>query len=146
MDLDGYLDLARQRARIPSDRRLALAIGVSHTSMRQYRHGLATPSPERMLALAELAGVDPTRAIVDRMAWQADGPRSRAVVSALLSALPSPGSAGAHYNPGQQYCDTAAPCSIDYGKSGTVGIFGKTWRFLLDLFARPEQIAAHAVA
>lgn len=116
MDLDAYLDRARERAGIPSDRRLAIALGVSQNGLRGYRLGIATPSPEKMLKLAELAEVPPAIALLDKLSWQADGPASRQVVAFLQSLIPTGGTVGAKYNPGQEYCDKEAPYSIHYGK------------------------------
>lgn len=87
MDLDAYLDRARERAGLPSDRRLAVALGISQSGLRQYRLGLSTPQPAVMVRLAELAGVAPELALLDRMEWQADDPRSRDVVSRLREVL-----------------------------------------------------------
>lgn len=85
MDLIGYLDTARARAGLTSDRRLGDAIGVSKNSISQYRLGIATPHPAVMLRLAELAGVPGEVALLDRASWQADDTRSRDVMARLRS-------------------------------------------------------------
>lgn len=87
MELTEYLDRARQAAGIDSDRRLAVALGISQTTIRQYRAGLAAPSPERMVTLAELAGVPPRVALLDCLAWRSDGPRSRELVAEILASV-----------------------------------------------------------
>lgn len=83
MELSAYLDAARARAGIPSDRQLAISLGIVANSLRQYRLGLATPQPETMVKLAALAGVPAEVALLDHMAWRADGPVSRDVVSRI---------------------------------------------------------------
>jgi transcriptional regulator with XRE-family HTH domain len=85
MKLTEYLDRARERAGIPSDTRLAAAIGVHQTAIVSYRRGTATPTPARMVRLAELAGVDPAAALLHRAAWQADDAASRDVMSRILA-------------------------------------------------------------
>ena len=85
--LTEYLDLARERAGIASDNALGRALGVSSPAMVAYRRGLSSPTPERMVKLAELAGVSPELALLHRMSWQADGMVSRDVVSRMLRAF-----------------------------------------------------------
>lgn len=85
MILSEYLDTARRNAGIPSDARLSVALGISHVTLRQYRLGMAVPQPARMLRLAELAGIPPERALLDRLSWQADDQVSRDVVSRMLA-------------------------------------------------------------
>lgn len=85
MDLLSYMDRARAVARIPSDRQLAVALGINPNSLRQYRLGLAAPSPRVMLRLADLAGVPPELALLDRAAWQADDQDSRRVMSEIIA-------------------------------------------------------------
>jgi hypothetical protein len=87
MELIGYMDTAKARAGLPSERRFAIALGVSHQTLRLWRVGLSVPQPELMLRLAELAGVPGELALLDRMAWLADGPRSRDIVSRIRSQM-----------------------------------------------------------
>lgn len=71
--LTQYLDLARARQGIESDRQLGTAIGLKKGIAHQYRKGAALPSDDAMVALAHLAGIDPEIALLDLNQWRAKG-------------------------------------------------------------------------
>ena len=85
MKLTEMLDMARERAGISSDTRLAAAVGVHQTAVVQWRRGTATPTPSKLVRLAELAGVSPAVALLHRASWQADDQASRDVMSRILA-------------------------------------------------------------
>lgn len=89
MNLTEYLEAARARACLPSDNRLADALGIAHPSLLAWKRGHSIPTPERMVRLAELAGIPAELALIDRATWQADGEASRAVMSRIRSAITS---------------------------------------------------------
>jgi len=130
MNLTDYLDRARDRAGIPSDRRLAAALGVAPNAVVAYRRAIATPGPAVMLRLAQLAGIAPEVALLHRASWQADDQVSRDVVSRMLALfmgetaanpLNEPKSLGAAATPRK---DKNLPPSIYYGK-------GRRWISML---------------
>lgn len=85
MLLTDYLDRARERSGILSDNRLAMLLGVAHTSLLGWRRSLSVPTPAKMVRLAELAGVSPEVALLHRAAWQADDQASRDVMSRIIA-------------------------------------------------------------
>ena len=123
MDLSAYLDAARARAGITSDAQLARAIGIASPTLLSYRRGFVMPSSEKMLRIADLAGVPPEVALVDRMEWQADGAASRDIVARIRASIagiaacillflfvfPPPISA--------ETCAENPPCSLYYGNA-----------------------------
>ena len=117
MDLPTYLDRARERAGFTSDRQLAVAVGVAQNTLRQYRIGLAAPSPERMLRLAELAEVPAERALVDAFSWRADGPKSRAVMAQIMAMVQ--GSAAALVLGFMAFSSPASAVTIGHETHGT---------------------------
>jgi transcriptional regulator with XRE-family HTH domain len=70
--LDHYLDAARSRQNLPSDRQLAIALGVTPGNISIYRHGKSWPSDNTMYRLAELAGVPVEVALLDLNCWRTD--------------------------------------------------------------------------
>jgi transcriptional regulator with XRE-family HTH domain len=59
LDTQQVLDLARERAGIQSDYRLAQLLGVSKQSITHYRQGRTAPDERVSARLAELAQLDP---------------------------------------------------------------------------------------
>ncbi len=72
--IDFYTDLAKSRCGFKSDRELCEALGFSSTAVSNWRTKKAWPSDDTMVRLAELAGRDPARALLDLNAWRAEGP------------------------------------------------------------------------
>jgi transcriptional regulator with XRE-family HTH domain len=71
--LNWYLDRALSGFENRSDRRLAEKLGISSSVINAYRHKNTFPSDEKMMEIAELAGVDPTLALLDLSAWRTKG-------------------------------------------------------------------------
>jgi transcriptional regulator with XRE-family HTH domain len=134
MDLSDYLDRAKSERGFRSERALSRELGVSHQSVVQWREGLATPRPETMLRLAELAGCSPEIAMLDHMAWRADGPKSRDIVARIRASIAAitafsllfffvfPPSTMA------DNCERNRPYCVYYGKKG---LWENLWKELL---------------
>lgn len=124
MQLSEYLDRAKQAQGIRSERALSRELGVSHQSLVQWREGMATPRPETMLRLAELAGCSPEIALLDHMAWRADGPKSRDIVARIRASIALTTAVIVLFflsfppSPVAETCDRNSPCSVYYGNSG----------------------------
>lgn len=76
-DLTTYLDLAKARQGLASDNQLAHAWQVRRQSIHDYRNGIAMPRGDKMLDLAEMAGIDAKEAYLEWSIWQADHGRQR---------------------------------------------------------------------
>src|SRR3990167_10061762 len=103
MTIDDYMDAARARHGLNSDRQLARQIGLSAPSVNSWRTKRAWPDDETMVRLADLAGIDLERALTDLNHWRA-GPKARPIYERILArltaalivlgvAIPSPASA-----------------------------------------------------
>lgn len=78
MKMIDYLEAARARLaprgrrREPSWNQLSFALGHTSNSMvSRWKRGEDIPGPDDMIRLAELAGLNPDRAILDRASWRA---------------------------------------------------------------------------
>lgn len=124
MDLESYLAAARRESRIRSDAQLARELGVTRQSLAQWRLGIAAPRLETMLKLAALAHQPPEVALVDHMAWRADGPKSRDIVARIRASIAATAAAILLFfvffppSPLADTCDTDRPCSVYYGNGG----------------------------
>ena len=87
MDLIGYLDAARARAGLASDRQLAGALGLSQGAVFHFRHRRAFPADDVMIRLAQLAGVEPERALLDLNIWRTEGTPAASFYRQLLMSL-----------------------------------------------------------
>lgn len=79
--IDAYIDAARERSMIASDRLLALALEQSPSVVSFWRSKRTLPSDENMIQLAELAGLDPEAALVDLAIWRAESRRETKAAS-----------------------------------------------------------------
>jgi hypothetical protein len=79
-----YLDTAKARGNFDSDTRLSIAIGQGPTWASVIRRGIAMPSEEAMLRLAELAGVSPDIALLDLHRERARDPRIKSLWANIL--------------------------------------------------------------
>lgn len=70
MTVDDYIDAARARSGLPSDRQLGVHLGLSSGALNQWRTRRAWPSDDHMIRLAELAGLDPLAALIDLNRWR----------------------------------------------------------------------------
>lgn len=71
--LDQYLDAAKTRREIASDRELSVSLGFHGNMVTQWRCGRAWPSDSAMVTIAELAGVNPHDALLHLNVWRAKG-------------------------------------------------------------------------
>lgn len=76
--VDDYLDAARARLRLPSDRQLAKKLEITPTSLNGWRSKRAWPADAQMVRLAQLAGLDPDLALIDLNTWRAKGTDAQA--------------------------------------------------------------------
>lgn len=60
-----YLDVARARAKIPSDYALAARLKVTRSAVSNWRHGNSFPEPLLAYKIAELSEADPLRVLAD---------------------------------------------------------------------------------
>lgn len=116
--IQDYLDTARARGNLSADWKLAVALGLSPQWAARIRGGLDLPSPEVMLRLADLAGVQPERALLDLNLWRAKSPSvakvyagiiQRLGAACIVSALLVAGSPSGHANPLGEQTITNAP-------------------------------------
>lgn len=73
LSIDQYLDLAKERQGFRSDNAINKALGFAGNSVNYWRQKKTWPSDERMIALADLAGIDPEIALLDLNIWRAAG-------------------------------------------------------------------------
>lgn len=141
MNLDAYLDEAKRRQGITSERALARALGISAPSLIQWRSGIASPRPALMVRIAEMAGMPPELAMMDRLAWQADDAASRDIVARMRAALQSSIAAMVlilcvlQVTAAPDTRAEEAPLSQYYGKL-------RLWKTLLKLSLNPAPITA----
>lgn len=68
-----YIDAARARLTIRSDRQLSIRLGLSDAVVSQVRRGITLLSDEKMAELAALAGWDKTTALIELNIWRTRG-------------------------------------------------------------------------
>ena len=124
MQLSDYLDAAEKAPGITTQVALARALGVTRQAIVSWRVGLSTPRPETMLRLAELAQVAPQVALVDHMAWHANGPASRDIVAQLRASVLAAAASiflcvfAFPLSPAAETCGQNGPHCVYYGKCG----------------------------
>lgn len=74
--IDQYIDAACERARL-TDRQLGKYLGKSHATVSHWRTKRTWPADETMIALAEVAGMDPEQALIDLNIWRSTGEARR---------------------------------------------------------------------
>lgn len=77
-----YIDEAKKRSGIQSDRKFSAFIGQSPNWVSQIKTGRALPSDDAMMKMAPLAGVQPWQALLDLCVWRTNG-QTRAVYEDL---------------------------------------------------------------
>ena len=88
MDINEYLDLAKEKQGIKSDRELAAALGhKSNQSIVFMRRGVTNPSDDTMLKIAELAGLSPEAALLRLNIWRSKTPETRELYTTLAERL-----------------------------------------------------------
>jgi hypothetical protein len=71
--IQDYLDLALERQKITSDRKLSLKLGLSEGAVSFMRVGKTFPSDDTMIKLAEFAGIDDQVALIELSFMRAAG-------------------------------------------------------------------------
>jgi len=71
--IQSYMDEAKARAGIKSDRKLAVMAGLKPNAATFWRVGKSLPNDEVMVQIARLAGVDETAALMDLNVWRTSG-------------------------------------------------------------------------
>ncbi len=88
LTIDDYIDRAIARnPHINSDRALGRALGFKGAPVTFWRCRRAWPSPETMVRLATLAGLDPEQALMDLAIWSAKSPEVRALYSRMAEKI-----------------------------------------------------------
>jgi hypothetical protein len=82
-----YLNAAKARLGLKSDRELGRALGQTPEWTHAIRAGKTLPSDESMYRLAELAGVDPTISLLKLNQWKARSPSVSQAYSSLIQRL-----------------------------------------------------------
>ncbi len=85
--VDWYIDTAREKARIPSDGKLAIGMEMARVNVNHWRQKKSLPSDENMVKLAKLTGVDPRVALIDCKIWSAKDPATADVWRSIKKAL-----------------------------------------------------------
>ncbi len=78
-----YIDAAKTRAGVGSDRQLGFLLGLSASAVCAWQRGRSWPDDETMVRLAALAGVAADEALLDLNIWRAKEP-ARAVYLGML--------------------------------------------------------------
>lgn len=65
-----YMDKAKDYQGFPSDRQVALSLGITTAAVSKFCKGKEFPSQETVLRLANLAGVKPEAALIDFNLWK----------------------------------------------------------------------------
>jgi len=90
--IGAVLDTARERHGLKSDYRLALFLGVTDGSIRNFRHGRSLPDERICGLLAEAAGLDPLILAAQVQAQRSKSTEARSLWEAVAERL----SMGAH--------------------------------------------------
>lgn len=94
LEINDYLEAAKRRLELKSDRQLTQALGHTHNARINYWRQGSVPEPDEMLHLAEMAGLDVVQALIDRARWDAEQkeqPRAVAVWSEISRKLAATG-------------------------------------------------------
>ena len=82
-DINYYLDQAKVKNSISSDSKLCAALGYKGRMTTYLRKGQTLPSPDKMIDLAALAGIDEETALIDLGMWSTRGKAREAYASIL---------------------------------------------------------------
>jgi hypothetical protein len=80
-----YLDEAKRRSGCKSDRKFCALLGMSPTWLLHTRRG-TLPTDETMLKIADIAGVDPQKALLDLNIWRSQG-KTKALYQTMRKTL-----------------------------------------------------------
>ena len=85
-NINDYIDLARKKHSLKSDRRLSAALGLSEVAVQRWRAGVSIPSDDTMVKLADMAGISKEQALLELSYWRADG-EAKSTYKMLLKRL-----------------------------------------------------------
>ena len=74
-----YISEAQKKQGIPSNNKLAAAIGITNGGLSNLYKGKAIPTDETILKLAELAGIPEEEALIDVSIWRAADPKTKSI-------------------------------------------------------------------
>lgn len=72
-NIQEYLDQAIENQQLGSDRQLTRKLGLTGSAVSQFRSGKMLPSPETMVKIARLAGIDDQVALIELSFMSASG-------------------------------------------------------------------------
>ena len=78
-----YLDLAKARNELSSDRQLGAALGINSRNLSTLRRGNWHPAPDTMVKIAELAGIEPHEALMQLAQWTAKSEKTRQIYAEI---------------------------------------------------------------
>ena len=87
-DYSYYLDKAKDRNGFKYDRELDLALGFKGYMSCQLKKGKTHLSDDKMVELAELAGLDTEVALIDLNIWRSSSNRTRQIMEGILQKMP----------------------------------------------------------
>lgn len=87
LTLDHYLDLAKARNDLKSDRALGRSLGIDSTTVNFYRNKGTLPSPDTMVRIADLCGIKADQALIDLAIWHAKSDRVLEVYRSIYSRI-----------------------------------------------------------
>lgn len=82
--IDTYLDTAKRRHGIRSDRELSRRLGLAEGAVNAYRVGRSLPDDEIMIRIARLAVADPVEALIFLNISRCKSAEARAVYSQMF--------------------------------------------------------------
>lgn len=82
--IDDYLELAKEKQGLKSDRQLGRALEFKSQSISFWRHRKTIPSDENMVELAKLAGEDPETALLELAYWRTCSRNEHAAAQVFL--------------------------------------------------------------
>jgi len=87
MTLADYLDAAKHRQAIASDRQLGARLGLKSAAISSFRTGKSLPSDATMRRVAEMAGRDARIALLELALWRSEDAATSAVYADCLERL-----------------------------------------------------------
>ena len=85
--IDDYIDAARARAGLPSDRQLALTMKIDPATLNGWRMKRTWPADGQLFRLAELAGIDPKIALLQLNAWRTKSEAARSEYTTMAALI-----------------------------------------------------------
>lgn len=84
-DFNWYVDTAKQKNNIKSNNKLALELNITGAALSILTQEKSVPSPETMVKISKLAGVEPSIALAERSVWMSTGEPKKAYTKILHS-------------------------------------------------------------